>query len=131
MTDGLVLEVVVPWVPPVRMSLNRKPPPRSWRRWNQDGKRAAILAIRDQVRGNGGVPETGDLAIAYEVRWPRGRQEWDSDNLKMCFKGIRDAFELEGVIANDRLIRRDQVEQSWGEGPGEIVVSLWRLEARA
>lgn len=122
------VEIVVPWVPPVRLNPNRRTPERTLRRLRNEGRDLAALAIRSAYPGGMSAPITGPCRIAYAVHWPAGRRLQDGDNLKSAYKGVRDAFEREGLIVNDRQIVADDVVQVI-DGEGVTVVTLTELGA--
>lgn len=121
-----VYTVLVPWVPPVRLNPNQRTPERTLRRLRNEGRDMAILAIRSAYPGGVASPIAGPCRITYAVHWPNGRQAWDGDNLKSAMKGVRDAFEKERVLVNDRQISTDDVVQVF-DGEGVTVVTLLEI----
>ena len=121
-----VYTVMVPWVPPVRLNPNQRTPERTLRRLRNEGRDLATLAIRSAYPGGVAAPIAGPCRITYAVHWPDGRKLQDGDNLKGAMKGVRDAFEREGLLVNDRQIVADNVVQVF-DGEGVTVVTLTEM----
>lgn len=121
---ALPMRVCVEWVPPPRMSPNRGTPTRTLKRDRAAAKAAAILAIRGELRGRRVEPYPSPVVFTITVAWPTGRKHWDADNLGTCFKPIVDAFEVEGIIVNDRQAGNPIIRQDGDDGPGYVYVEL-------
>lgn len=125
MREAVLLKVAVPWIPPVRMSPNRRTSDRTIRRDIATARDVTEMAIVNQLRGAGGDTYAGPVHFTFIFCWPPGRKRWDDSNLSGApVKGIIDAFERKGIIVNDRQADAPTIRQSHDDGQGYVYVEL-------
>lgn len=127
---GTVIVIHVPWVPDPRCSPNGgRCSERTRIKYRKDGANAATYPVR-AARGrfeDGGAVFDGPVTLDLDVKWPKGRKIWDSDNLTGSYKYVRDVLEKEGIVSNDRNIRIGEIRQSITDGQEETVLTITEI----
>lgn len=104
----------VPGVPHPKLS------PNSFVHWGQKAKHRkqmktdwcnAIAAARGDQRVWDDPIFDGPVSMKITVHWPKGRSDWDNDNLSAACKSGIDATEEKGLVVNDAQIDAPTIVQ--------------------
>lgn len=130
---GTVIVIHVPWVPPVESNPNySRRSERTKVRLRRQGAKDAkypIIGARQRFEEGGAIFD-GPVTLDIDVKWPKGRNTWDGDNLEVCYKYVRDQLQYQGIVSNDRNIRIGEIRQSITDGQEETVLTITEIMNR-
>lgn len=127
MSERTVIVIHVPWVPPIEANPNySRRSERTKVRLRKVGAKQAkypIYAARQRFE-DGGAIFNGPVTLDIDVKWPKGRNHWDGDNLEVCYKYVRDQLQHLGIVSNDRNVQIGQIRQMQADGQEETVLTI-------
>lgn len=127
MSERTVIVIHIPWVPDPRCSPNGgRCSERTRIRYRKKGAEVATYPVRgERGRFDGDGPLfDGPVTLDLDVKWPKGRKQWDADNLIGSYKYTIDVLQREGIVSNDRNIRIGEIRQMQTDGQEETVLTI-------
>ena len=128
------LTITIPMTPPHQLSPNASLHIKDWTRntIRREWQRAWFLSAYNVVSrmDKRHLPFAGPVRCTITVYRKKGAKPWDGDNLLAAMKHGIDQLQAAGVVANDRQITYDPVQQERDpDGAGYMVVTLTPAEA--
>lgn len=130
------ISVVIPWVPDWKASPNNHAVSERTRiRYRRKGAFDAGYPLKQAATRSGRGSDSAayiferPVELDIIVRWPKGRQAWDDDNIVTAFKYVRDALQTFGIVRDDKLVRIGVITQEQATEQPESVLTIRRIAA--